>query len=88
MSILWFVVGEIEFRNSMFKVKDYAFMLMITIVYLVTGVGIVNAIIGGLIYIVLAVINIKIFLEEELVLLINEMKKYIKKILKNYCTKK
>ena len=82
VSILWFVIGEMEFKNSRFKVKDYSFMIIILSVYLVTGLGIVNAIIGCIIYIILTVINIKIFLEEELNWLLKEIEKYIKKYYK------
>ena len=62
VSIFWFIEGEIEFKSSMFKLKDYAFMIIIMFFYLVTGLEIDNAIIGCIIYVVLALINIRIFL--------------------------
>ena len=57
-------------------------MIVIMVSYLVTGLEIDNAIIGCIIYVVLALINIKIFLSNEMNWLFKETEKYVKKILK------
>ena len=84
VSIFWFIVGEIEFKSSIFKLKDYAFMIIIMFFYLVTGLEIDNAIIGCIIYVVLALINIRIFLSNEMNWLFKETEKYVKKIVKKF----
>ena len=52
--------------------------------YLVTGLKIDNAIIGCIIYVVLALINIRIFLSNEMNWLFKETEKYVKKIVKKF----
>lgn len=79
-SIAWFVIGEIDFVKSRYKLKEYAFIFITVSTYLITGLLINNAIIGCMIYMAVVGILILILVKEEFEYLLKEGKSLLYKI--------
>lgn len=78
-NIIWFIIGEYEFKNYRLKISDYIYTFFIMIAFLICGLAL-NAIIGMIIYCFIVVI-LAISLEKDTVIkVIEEIKREGKKI--------
>ena len=82
-SIVWFIIGEKDFKNSRYTMQGYFFMTISICIYLYTGLFIDNAIIGFMIYIITIIILMYFLLNKEIKLVITEGINLINKIIKN-----
>lgn len=64
-TIVWFIIGEIDFKKYKMKLKEYIYIIIIIGVFLSCS-QISNAVIGCSIYIVLALTSMLIFMRESL----------------------
>ena len=83
-SIIWFIIGEFDFKESKYKIKEYIFMSIVVGTFLITGLLIDNAIIGCAIYLIVVGIAIFYLLKEELFYLIKEGKKVLLNIIEKF----
>lgn len=79
-NIIWFIIGEIDFKKYKLKISEYIYMFSILIVYLITA-KIDNSIMGCGIYIIISCVLIFIFMKETMFYCINESKKYLNNII-------
>ena len=79
-NVIWFIIGEYEFRDYRLKRKDYVYMLFVISIFLICGL-ISSEIIGLIIYCFM-ILMLVIFLEKEIFYkLLNEIKGESKKLL-------
>lgn len=78
-SIIWFIIGEIDFKNSRYTAREYIFIAIILVTYLVTGLFIKNVIIGCGIYLAITVILILLMFKNEYQYLLKEVFKMLDK---------
>ena len=72
-NIIWFMIGEYEFKNYRLKISDYIYTFFVMIIFLISGL-VENAILGMFIY-CLSVVILAIVLEKNSLLhIINEIK--------------
>lgn len=76
-NIIWFIVGEIDFKQYKMKLKEYVYIFIIMGVFLLCS-QISNAIIGCGIYIAFALIFMLIFMRETLEYCLTEGTRYLK----------
>ena len=79
-SIVWFIIGEVDFDQYRYKINDYIFIGIICITYLITGLIVDNAIIGCCIYVGVLGITVLIFLKKEFRYLVEEGKNILRKL--------
>lgn len=80
-NIIWFIVGEIDFKEYRLKIKDYTYMMILLVVFIICGI-LVNSILGFIIYIIIAILLSMILLRETFIYCINQVSIYAKKTLK------
>lgn len=78
VNIIWFIAGEVEFKNYRLKKADYIYMFLVLIVFLACGY-IQNAILGMLVYSGIVIILASLFKKNILVEIIKMIKNYVKK---------
>lgn len=81
INIIWFVIAEIDFKRYRYKLKDYLYIITILITYLITGLVVTNAILGFIIYILINIILCILFMNKEILYIVNEISKILKNIL-------
>ena len=81
-SVIWFIIGEIDFKEYMLKLNNYIYIFVQIAVFLVCGQMISNAILGCLVYVVMTIIITIIFMSDTLIYALSEVKPYINKIFK------
>lgn len=80
-NIVWFIIGEVDFKEYRLKIKDYLYMALLLVIFIICGIFI-NSIIGFIIYIISAIILSFILLKDDFVYCINEALVYLKKLFK------
>ncbi len=80
-NIIWFVIGEREFKKYILSAKDYLYMIILLIIFILCGI-IVNSIYGFIIYIISAILLSLILLRETFLYCLNQLLVYIKELLK------
>lgn len=78
-NIIWFAIGELDFKKYKMKINDYIYLFIIMLLFLFCG-QIANAIIGCIVYISLAILFMIIFINDTLKYCISELLNYIKKL--------
>ena len=78
-NIIWFIIGEYEFKNYRLKIKDYIYTFFIMLVFLICGL-ILNSIIGMLIYFFIVIITAILLEKQTVIKVIEEIKIEGKKI--------
>lgn len=83
-NIVWLVIGEVDFKQYRLNLKEYVYMALIMIIFLLCGIMISNAILGFAVYIISALILTLILLNDTFKYCTNQgieyAKKYFKKI--------
>ena len=77
-NIIWFIVGEIDFRKYRLKMKDYIYMITLLLIFIICGIFI-NSILGFIIYIISAILLSVILLRETFIYFLNQISIYAKK---------
>lgn len=77
-NVVWFIIGEIDFKKYRLKVQEYIYMFCVLITFLICG-KIQNSILGGAIYLLISIILMLIIIPEPIKYGIREMKKVIGK---------
>ncbi len=78
-AFLWFVMCSIDFKEYKYELKDILFLTIQFTFFLVCGM-LLNTIIGAMMYVAVTVIDIKLMFNAEYGRIINEFKKYIRKL--------
>ena len=78
-NIIWFIVGEIDFKEYRLKIKDYTYMIILLVVFIICGI-LVNSILGFIIYIIIAILLSMILLRETFIYCFNQVSIYAKKL--------
>lgn len=82
--IVWFIIGEFDFKSMRYSIKEYILMVLIIVIFLMSGLVIKNEIIAFLIYLLLIVIIDRALLKEDMSYLKEEIKNVILKIKNKY----
>ena len=86
--IIWFLIGEIDFKESRYSMKEYIFIFGIILAYLSTGLLMNNVIIAFVIYILIVIgLNIA-FMRKDVLLLINELKVIVVNVKRKFIVNK
>ena len=80
-NIVWFTIGELDFKNYRLKIKDYAYTFIILALFIACGL-INNAIIGLVAYGACSILLMLILMPETFKYCLNEANKIIKKVIK------
>lgn len=80
-NIVWFIIGELDFKEYRLRIKDYLYMALLLIIFIICGIF-VNSIIGFIIYMISAIVLSFILLKSDFIYCINEGLRYLKTILK------
>lgn len=80
-NIVWFTIGELDFKNYRLKIKDYAYTSIILAIFIACGL-INNAIIGFAVYGVCSILLMLILMPQTFKYCLNEANKIIKKVIK------
>ena len=78
-NILWFIIGEVEFKNYRLKTKEYIYMIMLLILFIFCG-SLKNPIGGFIIYIVSVIVLSVILLQEIFKYCLNQILIYVNKL--------
>lgn len=78
-NIIWFVIGEFDFKEYRFGMKQYTYILIILISYLLSTVYF-STVIGFIIYLICYILATVILLNEEIRYILNEFKMCLKKM--------
>ena len=81
-NIVWIIIGETDFKQYRLALKEYIYIILILITFLLCGIIIKNAVIGFIVYIVIALLLTLILLNDTFKYCITQGLKYIKQILK------
>lgn len=81
-NIVWFILGELDFREYRLNIKDYVYMAVLLVIFIICGIFI-NSIFGFIIYITSAILLSLILLKETFIYFLNQVLIFAKKILKN-----
>lgn len=81
-NIIWFMIGEMKFKEYRLKVKDYIYTFVVLAVFLLCG-EISNAIVGFVVYIISVLVLTILLMRKTLKYFIKEMKNVIKNKFKN-----
>lgn len=76
-NIVWFVLGEIDYKEYMLNIKDYIFITAILTLFLYCGF-VFNSVLGFVIYLSFSVILIFIFMKNTFVKILIEISKFLK----------
>ncbi len=79
-NVIWFIIGEYEFRDYRLKRKDYVYMLFVISIFLICGL-ISSEIIGLIIYCFMILMLVIFFEKETFYKLLKEIKGEAKKLL-------
>ena len=79
-NIIWFIIGEVDFSKYRLKAKEYIYTFIILILFILCS-NIENAIIGFLVYNIIAIILIITIMPETFRYCINEVKQNYTKII-------
>lgn len=77
-NIIWYIIGEFEFKNYRLGIKDYIYTFLIMIAFLLCGL-LLNAIIGMFCYCLVVIILTLLLERSTLIKVIEEIKKETKK---------
>ena len=77
-NIIWYIIGEIDLKEYRSSIKDYIYMALIILLFVLVGY-ISNAVLGCIIYIICATVLIRIFIPDAIEFAIVEIKRYISK---------
>jgi len=77
-NIIWFIIGEFDFKKYKLKIREYIYMFLVLITFLIAG-RINNAIIGCVIYILVAFVLVVTLMRDTFKYCLNEIIKYVKK---------
>lgn len=78
-NIVWFIIGEIDFKNYRLKFSEYLYTFIIMVLFIFCG-QISNAIIGCTIYVLLALLLMLVFMKDTFKYCLQEGINYIKKL--------
>lgn len=81
-SIVWFVIGEIDFKEYMLELKNYIYIFSILIIFLICG-QIPNSIVGCIIYIMITAIISFVLMRDAIKVTLTEGKDLIMQIIRN-----
>lgn len=76
-NIIWFVIGELDFKNYRLKIKDYFYTFSILIIFILCGLT-NSSVIGFVMYVATTLIMILLLMPETLKYCTNEISKIIK----------
>ena len=76
-SFIWFIIGELDFKKYRMKIKNYLYIILCLIVFLICG-RIENSIIACIIYGITIFIFMNIFIRDSLIYAFSEAMKIIK----------
>ncbi len=79
-NMIWFIIGEIDFKKYRLHLKNYLYMIMLLIIFILCG-SISNSIYGFTIYIMSVISLSLILLREDFVYCLKQGLRYFKKIL-------
>lgn len=85
-NVIWLIIGEIDFKEYRLQVKDYSYIIVLLILFIICGVF-VNSILGFLIYIISVIVLSLLLLKETFVYCFSQMLVYVKSILKKIKSK-
>ena len=77
-NIIWFIIGELDFKQYKLKLKEYIYLFLIMGIFLVCS-QISNAITGCVIYVMLALLFMVIFMNKTFISCLKEGIGYIKR---------
>ena len=80
-NIIWYIIGEIDFKEYRLNIKDYVYTFLVLIFFLICGI-ILNCIVGFIMYICIMTTMTFIFENRSFLDLILQIKKTLKKRLK------
>ena len=78
-NIIWFIIGEIDLREYVLKVKDYVFFALNMVVFIVCGLCF-DAVLGCVIYLPFAIVSSLLLEFKTCKVLLAETKRYAKKV--------
>ena len=81
-NIIWFIIGEIDFSTYHLKIKDYLFLGINILIYIICGIKF-NSILGCILYCVLLGISLLIFERKEIKEVIIKCYGYLKNYIKS-----
>lgn len=81
-NIVWFIIGEFDFKQYRLKLKEYIYAVLILILFLICGMIIKNSIIGFIVYIISALILTLLLLNNSFKFCLKQGLGFIKKLLK------
>ena len=81
-SIVWFIIGEIDFREYRLDLKKYIYIFGILILFLICG-QIPNSIVGCIVYIIITSIASFILIDDTIKIALTEGKNIITQIVKS-----
>lgn len=81
-SIVWFIIGEIDFREYRLDLKKYIYIFSILILFLICG-QIPNSIVGCMVYIIITSIASFILIDDTIKIAITEGKNIVTQIVKS-----
>lgn len=79
-STVWFIIGEIDFKEYRLDLKNYIYIFSILIMFLICG-QIPNSIIGCMVYVILAIIASFILMKDAIQMTLTEGKDLVMQIL-------
>ena len=77
-NIIWFVIGEVDFKDYRLKIKEYIYMILLLFIFIICGM-IENSIFGFIIYILSALLLSFILLKETFMYCLSQILIYAKK---------
>lgn len=81
-SIVWFIIGEIDFREYRLDLKKYIYIFGILIIFLICG-QIPNSIVGCIVYIIITLIASFILIDDTIKITLAEGKNIVTQIVKS-----
>lgn len=77
-NIIWFIIGEINFKQYKMEIKDYIYTFLIMCIFVVSGM-IEGTYAGGIVYLISSIMLVILLMPDVLRYFINEAKKIITK---------
>lgn len=82
-SIIWFIIGEIDFKEYRYSIKEYCYIILIVLSFLATAFC-VSTILGCVLYLLCYVIFAFLFLKDEVFYAKKELLKMINSVKKRF----
>lgn len=82
-NILWFIIGEIDFKDYRYKKSEYCYIILELSLFLICGLYL-NAVIGGILYLGVSLILSYIFMKNSMQIGMTEVKKIARNFKKKF----